>query len=134
MSLTGVEEIDIEADNRSVRIKPNGVVEIRIKNADGSSAPEEKGEIKLYTFANPDDLNPEGGSLYTLSDSAGEEVEGTPGDSGFGFLSQGYLEKSNVNAISEITGLIKYQRAYEMCSKVVQASDNLLKKLVDAAA
>ena len=54
---------------------------------------------------------------------------GNPTAPGFGSLQQGFLETSNVNVVSEITSLITAQRAYELNSRVIQASDEMMSTL-----
>lgn len=90
------------------------------------SALVEIGQIDLVNFTNPAGLNPIGGNLYLASDKSGEPATGKPGDNGFGTLAQGFLESSNVKLVEEMINLIIAQRAYEVNSKVVQASDEML--------
>jgi flagellar basal-body rod protein FlgG len=83
------------------------------------------GQLTLANFANDAGLDPLGGNLYRETTASGAPVVGVPGDPGFGSLHQGYLENSNVDPVKEITELIAAQRAYEMNSKVIQASDEM---------
>jgi flagellar basal-body rod protein FlgG len=88
--------------------------------------PIEIGQLDLVNFVNPGGLNPIGGNLYVASDKSGEPVIGKPGENGFGTVAQGFLESSNVKLVDEMINLIIAQRAYEINSKVVQASDEML--------
>jgi flagellar basal-body rod protein FlgG len=91
----------------------------------GQTAPQQVGQITLANFANDAGLQPLGGNLYTQTEASGQLVTGLPGDPGFGSISQGYLESSNVDPVKEITDLISAQRAYEMNSKVIQAASEM---------
>ena len=88
--------------------------------------PIEIGQFELVNFTNPAGLTPIGGNLYLASDKSGEPVLGKPGENGFGTVAQGFLESSNVKLVEEMINLIIAQRAYEVNSKVVQASDEML--------
>jgi flagellar basal-body rod protein FlgG len=83
------------------------------------------GQFTLANFANEAGLDPLGSNLYRETPASGTPVVGVPGDPGFGSVHQGYLENSNVDPVKEITELISAQRAYEMNSKVIQASDEM---------
>jgi len=83
------------------------------------------GQLTLANFTNEAGLDPLGGNLYRETTASGAPVVGVPGDPGFGSVQQGYLENSNVDPVKEITELIAAQRAYEMNSKVIQASDEM---------
>jgi flagellar basal-body rod protein FlgG len=83
------------------------------------------GQLTLANFTNEAGLEPLGGNLYRETLASGTAVLGVPGDPGFGKVHQGYLENSNVDPVKEITELIQAQRAYEMNSKVIQASDEM---------
>ncbi len=91
----------------------------------GESTPQSIGQLTLANFANPTGLDALGGNLFRATPASGEAVTGLPGDPGFGKVHQGYLENSNVDPVKEITELISAQRAYEMNSKVIQASDDM---------
>ena len=70
-------------------------------------------------------MEPLGDNLFAVTDASGAAIQGTPGDTNFAVIEQGYLEASNVEAIKEITTMIQAQRAYEMNSKVIQAADEM---------
>ena len=77
-------------------------------------------------FANEAGLKNIGRNLYETTDASGDAVIGTPGEDGFGTIAQGFLEMSNVNIVEEMVNMIVSQRAYEINSKVIQTSDNML--------
>ena len=83
------------------------------------------GQLTLANFTNDAGLEALGGNLYRETPASGAPVAGVPGDAGFGKVTQGYLENSNVDPVKEITELIQAQRSYEMNSKVIQASDEM---------
>lgn len=84
--------------------------------------------VQLVRFINPAGLESMGGNLYKETSASGSPELGTPGQSGFGTLNQGYLELSNVKVVEEMVNLILAQRAYEVNSKAVQASDEMMQQ------
>jgi len=84
------------------------------------------GRIQLANFINPAGLTSIGRNLYEKTDSSGDAVVGNPGDTGFGTISQHYLEMSNVSIVDEMVRMIVGQRAYEINSKAIQTADNML--------
>lgn len=92
----------------------------------GETDPRLLGQLSLASFVNEVGLAALGGNLYRETAASGNATVGTPGSTGFGQVKQGYLEASNVDAVKEITELISAQRAYEMNSKIIQASDDML--------
>jgi len=106
-----------------VTINTSGQVSITI---DGQTNPTIAGQFTLATFPNDAGLEAQGNNLFLQTQSSGAPINSTPGSPGFGTILQGYLEQSNVNVVSEITNLISAQRAYEMNSKVIQTTDNML--------
>jgi len=85
--------------------------------------------VQLTRFNNPGGLQSLGGNLYAETPSSGTPSQGNPGTNGFGTLSQGYLEGSNVNVVGEMVNMITAQRAYEINSKSVQTSDEMLQRV-----
>ncbi len=85
-----------------------------------------QGQIQLAIFANEGGLEATGNSLFMETESSGTPTTGNPNDDAFGKLEQGILENSNVDVVEEITRLITAQRAYEMNSKVIQTSDEMM--------
>ena len=115
--------ITIPQDATSVSIADNGQVEATIP---GQSAPQVVGQLELASFFNEAGLQSLGDNRYLETPASGTATTGVPGTNGFGTISQGFLETSNVNAVSEITNLITAQRAYEMNSKVITTADEML--------
>ena len=105
-----------------IAVSQSGVVTATIP---GQQTPQQIGQITLASFANEAGLQPLGSNLYQATAASGTAVTGVPADPGFGTISQGYLESSNVDPVKEITDLIAAQRAYEMNSKVIQAADDM---------
>ncbi len=115
--------VQISNDTEEILIEADGRVLAQVA---GSSDLVEMGSLELARFVNPAGLTPQGDNLYIPSDKSGDALYNIPGEDGAGTLSQGFLEASNVNLVEELTNLILAQRAYEINSKVVQASDELL--------
>ncbi|MGO9007096.1 MAG: flagellar basal-body rod protein FlgG [Beijerinckiaceae bacterium] len=123
-TLTPPMVIPINALN--VTVSQSGIISVTLA---GQTAPQQIGQLTIANFANPGGLTPLGGNLFQQSEASGQPTAGVPGDPGFGTLSQGYLEASNVDAVQQITNLITAQRAYEMNSKVIQAADQMSQTL-----
>jgi len=92
----------------------------------GDEAPSSAGKIALVRFANPAGLTSEGENLLAETDASGTATEGTAGEEGFGAIRQGFLERSNVQMVTELVNLIKAQRAYEINSRAIRAGDDML--------
>jgi flagellar basal-body rod protein FlgG len=118
--------ITIPADARSVTISNSGQISVVQGN---NPAPTVVGQLELASFINPAGLEPRGQNLYTETASSGAPQTGAPGANGLGPVLQGYLESSNVNVVQELVNMIQTQRAYEMNSKAIQTSDQMLQKL-----
>ncbi len=118
--------ITIPQDATSVSINTSGQVEAKIA---GQVTPQVVGQFDLATFYNEAGLDAQGGNLFLETAASGAPVIGIPGQTGVGTILQGFLETSNVNAVTEITSLITAQRAYEMNSKVISASDEMLQTM-----
>ena len=78
-------------------------------------------------FANPSGLRAEGSNLFKETDSSGPAQTGTPGQDGFGKMTQGFLEGSNVSVVEELVNMISGQRAYEINSRAISAADEMLR-------
>lgn len=115
--------IQIPSDATSIVIDSKGKVTAALP---GEQERAEIGQIELATFINVGGLNPLGDNLFSSTEKSGDPLIGKPGDEGFGTLVQGFLEASNVRLVEELVNLIVAQRAYEINSKVVQASDDML--------
>ena len=92
----------------------------------GAAAPVQLGQIQTANFINPAGLEPVGENLYRESVGSGPPIIGTPGENEFGPLLQGALETSNVNVVEELVNMIETQRAYEMNSKAISTTDEML--------
>ncbi|HEY2617345.1 MAG TPA: flagellar hook-basal body complex protein, partial [Acetobacteraceae bacterium] len=97
----------------------------------GQTAPQTVGQLQLAVFPNEAGLEAQGDNLFLQSAASGAPVAGNPAAAGFGTLMQGFIETSNVNVVTEITNLITAQRAYEMNSKVITTSDDMLSTLTN---
>jgi flagellar basal-body rod protein FlgG len=118
--------ITIPQNTTSVTINANGQVMAQVA---GQTAPQTVGQIELANFPNEAGLAQKGNNLLTETPASGSATTGNPGTTAFGTIQQGYIETSNVNIVSEITNLIAAQRAYEMNSKVIQTSDQMMSTL-----
>jgi len=115
--------ITIPTGAQSVTIGADGTVSVLTA---GQSAPTTVGTIQLADFINPAGLQTVGGNLAVESASSGSPTTGNPGLSGLGTVVQGSVEASNVNVVEEMVNMIETQRAYEMNSKAVQTTDQML--------
>lgn len=115
--------ITIPANTLSITIGNDGTVSAMVA---GSASPTQVGQIQLAQFTNTAGLQPVGENIYIESVSSGSPNSGAPGSTGFGRLSQGSLESSNVDVVEELVNLIETQRGYEMNAKVAGAVDNEL--------
>ncbi len=118
--------ITIPIDATSVTINDSGQVSVTLS---GQVATQQVGQIELATFANEAGLQAIGDNLLLETTASGTATVGTPGTTGYGSVKQGMLEASNVNVVTEITDLITAQRAYEMNSRVIQASDEMMQSV-----
>ena len=116
-------EMTIPDEARSVTINNEGTVEIILED---DANPIELGRLTLTRFVNKGGLLPIGENLFVETAASGNPQVGNPADEGFGSLLQGYLEESNVDAVTEISDLIAAQRAYEMNSRVISAADEMM--------
>jgi len=115
--------ITIPANAQSVTIGTDGTVSVQVP---GQTAPTQVGSLQLASFANPSGLQPIGENLYVETASSGAPQTGNPGLNGIGTVTQGALESSNVNVVSEMVDMIEAQRAYEINSKAVSTADQML--------
>lgn len=119
-------EFTVPPEAKSVAISERG----RITALDANGQEIAAGEIPLYSFVNPAGLEAKGRNLYTPTEASGEAIEGVPGEENLGTIAQGFLEMSNVEVVDEMVQMIVGQRAYEMNSKAIQTSDNMLQTAV----
>lgn len=115
--------IHVPADASALQVGADGKVTVQLPNR---SQPLEIGQIELANFTNAAGLKVAGPGVYTPTDESGDALPGKPGAQGFGSLVQGSVEGSNVSMVDEMVILMIAQRAYEMSSKVVQASDEIM--------
>ena len=118
--------INIPQNTTAVTINQNGQVQATIA---GNAQPQTVGQLQLANFPNEAGLAQQGNNLLNETQASGAATTGNPGTTAFGTIQQGFLETSNVNIVSEITNLIAAQRAYEMNSKVIQTSDQMMSTL-----
>lgn len=115
--------ITLPQDAQSITIGNDGTVSVRTPGSTGTT---QVGTLQLVDFINPAGLQPTGGNLYLESAASGSPQAGNPGQNGLGTLMQGYVEGSNVNVVEELVSMIETQRAYEMNSKAISTSDQML--------
>jgi flagellar basal-body rod protein FlgG len=115
--------ITIPAEATGIVVRSNGQVEITLPQGQGN---EVVGQIQLARVMNPAGFESDAKNMYSVTDATGEVVLGTPGLDGFGEITQGAIESSNVKVIEEMVNLITTQRAYEVNTKAIQASDDML--------
>lgn len=120
--------LTIPTNATSVTINTSGQLQVTIQ---GQTAPTTVGQFQLATFPNEAGLAAQGDNLFLQTAASGAPVTGNPATTGFGTVMQGFIETSNVNVVTEITNLITAQRAYEMNSKVITTSDDMLSTLTN---
>ena len=118
--------LTIPANSLSVTIAQDGTVSV---TQAGVNTPVQIGNLQLATFINPAGLQSMGSNLYQETASSGTPSTTAPGTNGSGLLNQNYVETSNVNVVEEMVNMIQTQRAYEINSKAITTSDQMLQKL-----
>lgn len=118
----------VPSDATNLQVAANGQVTATVT---GQSQPVALGQIELANFVNPAGLQPLGGGLYAPTDNSGAAFTGLPGQQGLGTLAQTYLEASNVDLTAQLVDLVLAQQAYQMNSKVVQVSDDILSTITN---
>ncbi|HLP58814.1 MAG TPA: flagellar basal-body rod protein FlgG [Candidatus Deferrimicrobium sp.] len=116
--------ITIPPDATSITIGNDGTISILRPGETGAT---ELGTIEIVKFINPSGLKSLGKNLFMNTASSGDPIPGTPGLEGLGTIAQGFQEMSNVDIVEELVGMIIAQRAYETCSKAIQAADGILR-------
>ena len=115
--------ITIPQDAVSINVSAAGTVEVL---QFGQTTPSQVGQIELTKFINPAGLRSLGRNIYLETEASGAPITGNPNQEGFGRLSQGFLELSNVSVVDELVNMITAQRAYEINSRAVRTSDEIL--------
>lgn len=118
--------ITIPANALTITIARDGTVTVA---QPGQATPTQVGALQLANFINAAGLQSQGENLYVETAASGAPTTNTAGTNGLGTLSQGYVETSNVNVVEELVNMIQTQRAYEINSKAVQTSDQMLQRL-----
>lgn len=118
--------ITIPSTAVSVTISRDGIVSVLTS---GAAAPTQVGQFQLASFINPGGLQSQGENLYIETAASGSPTTGNPSSNGLGVLNQGFTETSNVNVAEELVNMIQTQRAFEINSRSIQASDQMLQKL-----
>ena len=118
--------ITIPANALTITIARDGTVSV---TQSGQATPTQVGTLQMANFINAGGLQSQGENLYVETAASGTPTTNTPGTNGLGTLSQGYVETSNVNVVEELVNMIQTQRAYEINSKAVQTSDQMLQRL-----
>jgi flagellar basal-body rod protein FlgG len=118
-------QITIPDNATSITITPDGNVSVLLS---GQTAPQEIGQMQLVNFINPAGLNNVGRNLMKETPASGNPIVGTPGQDGIGTVAQYFLEMSNVQVVEEMVNMIVAQRAYEVNTKAVQTSDEMLQQ------
>lgn len=115
--------INVPPGSQALIIGQDGSVSVQVV---GSAVPQEIGTLTLADFVNPGGLEARGENLYVETAASGAAQVGAPGADGLGSLRQGALESSNVNVVEELVDMIETQRAYELNSKAIETSDQML--------
>lgn len=118
--------ITVPVNAQSVTVAADGTVTVTLP---GQTAPQSLGQLQLASFINPGGLEARGQNLYAETAASGAPSVGAPGADGRGSLLQGYVEGSNVNVVEELVAMIATQRAYELNSKAIQTTDQMLARL-----
>ena len=119
-------EIQIPADALSVTVSADGIVSV---TQPGAVEPQEVGQLTLANFVNPRGLDPIGETFVVETNASGAPIVAAPLADGSGKLVQGFLETSNVNVVQELVDMIEAQRAYEVNSRAISASDEMMRYL-----
>lgn len=118
--------VTVPADATSITVARDGTISV---TQAGVTAATQIGAVQLATFVNPAGLESKGENLYVETSASGSPGTNSPGTNGAGSLVQGYVETSNVNVVEELVNMIQTQRAYEINSKAITTSDQMLQRL-----
>ena len=120
--------LQIPSGATSVTVNTSGQVQVTLA---GQTAPQTIGQLQIAAFPNEVGLDATGDNLFLQTAASGAPVTGNPSSAGFGSVMQGFIETSNVNVVTEIINLITAQRAYEMNSRVITTSNDMLSTLTN---
>ena len=120
-----VPNINIPVGTESITVLDDGTVP---GLQAGSTTPTQLGQLQVTRFTNPAGLRALGSNLFAPTDASGVPETGTPGEQGFGSVSQGFLESSNVDMAEELVRMILAQRAFEVNSRVIETTDEMLQR------
>jgi len=115
-------QITIPQDATNISVAQDGIVSV---TRPGAAAPQVVGQIQLVKFSNPEGLVSLGNNTFGESSNSGAPIPGAAGQSGYGPITQGFLEMSNVDIVEEMANMMMAQRAYEANIKVVRAGDEM---------
>ena len=121
--------ISVPTDAAAVNIGKDGGVNV----TEAAGTQSVVGTIQLVRFPNPSGLSSEGDNLLAETEASGTPTTGTAGENGFGSIQAGFLEKSNVQMVTELVNLITAQRAYEVSSRTIRAGDDMLRNAIQIA-
>ncbi len=116
-----------EGELSNIVVSADGVISGRYSN----SQTQDLYQLNLYRFTSQDGLKREGGNHFSVTDASGPAQEGRPGKENFGIIHSSTIEQSNVDMAREFTTMIITQRAFQMNSKVVTTSDQMLQKALE---
>lgn len=116
-------ELSVPPDAVEIHVSQDGLVRARMQ---GEPQPIELGQLELTRFPNSTGLKPLGGNLFAQTETSGQPLIASPGQDGVGVIRQGFLESANVDVVKEMVSLIEAQRAYEINSKMVTTSEDML--------
>jgi flagellar basal-body rod protein FlgG len=117
--------IQVPSDAVAVAIGEDGTVSAQLATA---TTPVQVGQISLYRFPNPGGLKAVGGNFYAETGGSGQPLQSVAGRDGTGILKQGFRERSNVQVVDELIGLILAQRNYEVSSRAIKVGDEMLQQ------
>ncbi len=118
--------ITVPANAQAFAVNAEGQISVTVP---GQTTPQVLGQLQLASFINPAGLESRGGNLYAETAASGAPNAGAPNTAGHGRLMGGFVEGSNVNVVEELVSMIATQRAYELNSKAIQTSDQMLQRL-----
>jgi len=121
--LTLEPEISVPEGTLDIQISRDGIISVLVA---GDTEPVQVGTLEMAVFTNPAGLRSIGQNLYEETAASGAPLLGTPATEQFGQLAQGFLESSNVQVVEEMVSMISAQRAYEISSKAIRTSDEML--------